>query len=125
MGKVWWRGIRRRCPRCGSKGIFTGWFALADRCPSCAYSFEREEGYWTGAMIVNFAAAELTFAALLLGVVALTWPDVPWTPLLVAGVAAMIIVPIIFYPFSKSLWVAGDYAINPPKEDRMPGGPPV
>jgi uncharacterized protein (DUF983 family) len=125
MGRVLWRGVRRRCPVCGSKGIFAGYFKLADCCPGCGYSFEREEGYWVGAMIVNFAAAELAFAAVLGAGIALTWPEVPWTLLMVVGVTTMVAVPIVFYPYSKSLWVAGDYLLNPPKSERVPGGPPV
>ncbi len=29
-----WRGLRKRCPRCGVAGIFTGWFDLKVDLPA-------------------------------------------------------------------------------------------
>ena len=111
-GRMLGRALRRRCPVCASGGIFDGWFTLRDRCPRCGFSFEREEGYWVGAMIVNIGGAQLLFFAVFLGGLALTYPDVPWTALLVAGLAVMAVFPIVFYPLSKMLWLWGDLAIR-------------
>lgn len=106
--------LRRRCPVCGAPGIFDGWFTLRPRCPRCNFSFEREEGYWVGALIANIAVAELLFAAVFLGGVVLTWPQVPWVPLGVAGVVAMVGLPVAFYPLSKTLWLWVDLAFLHP-----------
>ncbi|MGH3664549.1 MAG: DUF983 domain-containing protein [Egibacteraceae bacterium] len=126
------RATRRRCPLCGSGGIFRGWFDLRARCPGCNFPFEREEGYWVGALIANIAAAETLFAVLLVGGVVLTYPAVPWTALTVAGMALMVALPIGFYPLSKTLWLwvdlaflhpvdADDLARNaPPADDERP-----
>jgi len=79
---------------------------MAQLCPQCGLRFEREEGYWTGAVAINLIATEGLFIVLLvLGIVA-TWPDVPWTTLLVGLVAVNIVMPIVFQPFSRTLWVA-------------------
>jgi hypothetical protein len=40
----------------------------------------------------------------------LTVPDIPWVPLLLAELPIMGLGPIIFYPYSKTLWVAIDRA---------------
>jgi len=106
------RTLRRRCPLCGAGGIFRGWFELRDRCPDCGFSFEREEGYWTGALIVNIGGAQILFFAVFLGGLAVTWPDVPWLALLLAGLAVMATFPIVFYPYSKTLWLWGDLTIR-------------
>ncbi len=106
--------LRRRCPVCGAPGIFDGWFTLRPRCPRCNFSFEREEGYWVGALIANIAVAELLFAAVFLGGVVLTWPDVPWLPLGIVGVVAMVGLPVAFYPLSKTLWLWVDLAFLHP-----------
>src|SRR5688572_20807747 len=90
--------LRRRCPLCGTKPIFDGYFNLRDRCPGCNFSFEREEGYWVGAMIANIAAAEALFAVLFIGGIGVTYPDVPWTQLGIASIALMFALPILFYP---------------------------
>ena len=108
------RALHRRCPVCGAGGIFDGWFELRARCPGCNFSFEREEGYWVGALIANIAVAEGVFAVLFLGGVALTWPQVPWTGLTIAGVVAMLALPVAFYPLSKTLWLWADLALLHP-----------
>jgi uncharacterized protein (DUF983 family) len=104
------RGLTGRCPRCGSGGLFRSWTALVECCPRCGLSFEHEEGYWVGAMTVNVMVA-LVLGAVGLGLaVVLTWPDIPTVPIVAAGVVAMILVPVLFYPLSKTVWVTLDLA---------------
>ena len=62
-GRMLARGAARRCARCGSGGLFRRWFTMAERCPRCDLQFEREEGYWTGAMMINLAVTEAVFLA--------------------------------------------------------------
>jgi uncharacterized protein (DUF983 family) len=38
------RALGKRCPQCGSKGIFKNYLELNETCPACAYRFDREEG---------------------------------------------------------------------------------
>jgi uncharacterized protein (DUF983 family) len=108
------RALRRRCPVCGFKPIFEGWFSLRPRCPQCNFSFEREEGYWVGALIANIAAAEGLFALVLIGGIVATHPDVPWTAISIIGAVVMIGLPILFYPLSKTLWLWLDLAFIHP-----------
>lgn len=86
---------------------------MAERCPTCGHRFERMEGYWLGAIMVNTAVSFGVFLVVLIGVLVLTWPDVAWTALTIGLMAAVAIVPIIFYPFSKTLWVAMEMAARP------------
>jgi uncharacterized protein (DUF983 family) len=116
-----WRALRRRCPLCGHRAIFRTWGQLTERCPGCGYSFEREEGYWVGAMIVNVGAAQGLFFALFIGGLWLTWPDVPWAGLLVVCLLVMAGFPVWFYPRSKTLWVWLDLLVHPYTEDRFDG----
>lgn len=111
------RGLLARCPRCGSGGLFQRYFTMVDRCPRCGHEFERDEGYWVGAMIVNTAFAILMFLAIVVGGVLVTWPSVPWNVLLVASVIAMAVIPVALYPVSKTVWVALDLLVRPP--DRL------
>lgn len=107
------RALRRRCPHCGAEGIFASWGDLVPQCPGCGYTFEREEGYWVGAMIVNLGAAQLLFAVILLGSMMMTWPDVPWVRVVVLSAAAMVAFPVWFYPRSKTIWVWLDTTVHP------------
>ena len=86
---------------------------MVESCPRCSLHFERDEGYWVGAMIVNTAFAILVFLAIVVGGAAITWPDVPWNVLLIASIAAMLIVPVALYPVSKTVWVAMDLLVRP------------
>jgi len=85
---------------------------MVEDCPGCGLHFEREEGYWTGAMMINLAVTEGVFlVAFIVSIVAM-WPDVNWGLVLAIVVAANVVVPIVFYPFAKTLWVAGDMAFR-------------
>jgi uncharacterized protein (DUF983 family) len=110
-GPVGWarplgRGLRGRCPRCGQGGLFHRWFHLPPRCPRCGVAFARDEGSWTGALVVNFALTGVLFTMVLVVLVAVTVPDVPVGTLLAVLVPITLIGPIAFLPVSKTLWVA-------------------
>jgi hypothetical protein len=62
----------------------------------------------------NIVAAELIFAAIFLAIVVWTWPTPPWDLLLYGGVLLMLVVPAVFYPFSKTLFLAFDLTFRPP-----------
>ena len=49
-------GIRLRCPRCGVGRLYAKPFKMFDDCPTCNLRFEREQGYFIGAMYINYAA---------------------------------------------------------------------
>ena len=106
------RGLLKRCARCGSGGLFRRWFAMVERCPRCGLLFEREEGQWVGAMIVNFAVAMVALVSGLAAGLLLTWPDVPWTTVTVVAVVMVVAVPIALYPWSKTVWVAIDLLMH-------------
>ena len=116
------RGMTLRCPRCGQGGLFHRWTEMADACPRCGLHFEQEEGYWTGALVVNTMVA-LSLFALVIGVmVAVTWPDIPVFTTIAIGVVAGIVFPWFFYPISKTAWVAIDLAYFHPERLRLGTG---
>jgi uncharacterized protein (DUF983 family) len=106
---MWW-GFTRRCPRCGSGHLFKGYFTLVPDCPRCGLHFEREQGYFAGALAINIAAVGAVFLVVFVTLVALTVPNVPIAPLLAVLVPIMVFGPILYYPFSKTVWMAVDRA---------------
>lgn len=103
------RGLRCRCPNCGAGSLFESYTRLRPACATCGLRLDRGEAdYFLGAFTVNFVTAELLLVALLAIVVVLSWPEVPWAPLLRAGIALMILAPILFFPVSRTLWLALD-----------------
>ena len=116
IGRMIRRALARHCPNCGSAGIFRGWFALRDRCPRCGHGYDREPGYWVMAIIINTAVTEAIFGIFFVGALIATAPDFPWAPLLLVAVLTNALVPLVFYPLSKTLWVAIDLYMHPADE---------
>jgi uncharacterized protein (DUF983 family) len=107
---LWW-GFTRRCPRCGSGHLFRRYFNIVPDCPRCGLHFEREAGYWSGALAINIIVVGGCFAVVFVAALALTIPAVPVVPLLVLFVPIVVLGPIVYYPFSKTVWMAVDRAI--------------
>jgi uncharacterized protein (DUF983 family) len=106
------RGLVKRCPRCGARHIFDGWFHLRERCPRCGLQFEREEGGFLGAMTINYAVAALIWVPVLIVGFAVTSPNPPVLALTLISIAIMVVVPLLFYPNSKSIWAAVEYLVS-------------
>lgn len=83
---------------------------MVETCPGCGLRFEREPGYWVGAMAMNILVVGGLFAAVFIVLLALTIPEVPVVPLLTVLVPIAALGPVVFYPFSKTIWVAVDRA---------------
>jgi uncharacterized protein (DUF983 family) len=109
-GLMLWRGLRRKCARCGEGKLFRRWVLMVETCPHCHLKFEREPGYWVGAIAMNTAVIGFLFAVVLVAFSAATVPDIPWVTLLIIELPLMAIGPVLFYPFSKTIWVAVDRA---------------
>jgi len=108
--------VRQRCPRCRMGGIFRysifrGFPKMHERCPVCDLRFEREPGYFLGAMYVSYAlgvAIIATFAALLWSVTG-WWvtKDIIWAVVLFLPLAPTITL------FARVLWIYLDQTIDP------------
>lgn len=110
IGTLLKRALVLRCLRCGRGKQFKGWFAMNERCSYCSWHFEREEGYWTGAMAVNLVFSEVLIAAVVIPLAAL---QTPYLPLFAIGLPCTAALPMLFYRHSKSLWMALDFVLNP------------
>jgi uncharacterized protein (DUF983 family) len=110
-------GIRLRCARCGEGGLMAraATLRMHKSCPRCGWVFEREEGYWTGAMGINLVLNELLTSAVAL---LLWWRGAPLAVTLGVGILVAVLFPILFYPFAKSFWMRFDLLVHPPTESR-------
>ena len=108
------RAIRKRCPVCGGGGLFDGWFRMKRSCPTCGLQFNRgESGYALGAMWFNLLAAEAVTIGMTVLIVVRTWPDPPWHILQYTGPIEALVMPLLFFPFSKTLFLAFDLCFRP------------
>jgi uncharacterized protein (DUF983 family) len=112
------RALRLRCPNCGGGPVFVSWSRLVPNCPVCGLGFERgEQGYWLGAYFFNLMAMETIFSVWVAGFLILTWPSPPWGLFQATTLILMLLVPIGFFPYSKTLFLAFDLLVRPPSED--------
>jgi uncharacterized protein (DUF983 family) len=110
------RGAARRCPACGGGRLFTEWFRMAPTCPRCGYRFEREEGFFLGAYVLNLVMAQalVMLLAVLPAIVLLdASPDASLLPIILGGVIGAVVAPLAFSPFSKTLWAAIELIMRP------------
>ena len=108
---VFARGAGRRCPRCGANGLFVGWLKIRDRCPRCRLRLQREEGGFLGAMTINYAVTAFVWLATLVVWLVIDLPDVHVAALTIASLTVAGLVPLLFFPFAKTLWAAVDYLV--------------
>lgn len=105
------RALGLRCPNCGGRDVFRHWFAMRETCPTCGLSLAT--GNRVGAYIFNIGAAEAVMVVVVGTIIVGRWPDPPWTFLEYLAPALMVAVPLVFYPFSKMLFVALDLSAYP------------
>lgn len=107
------RGLRKRCAVCGGGRLFDGWFRMKSQCPTCKTTFEREAGFFGGAVFVNLAFTEVVMFLYLAIATVATLPH-PQVRVLVSGsVAICLVLPVVLYPFSKTTWFAVHLLMEP------------
>ena len=109
-----WRALRRKCPACGAGHIFRRWLFIVPSCPACGLRLDRKEsGYSLGGFWLNLLFAEGVTATIFVTTLVSCWPDVPWTLLQYGLPSLALITPVVFYPFSKTLFLALDLSVRP------------
>jgi hypothetical protein len=109
------RGLVRHCPRCGGGHLFAGWVRLKPRCPTCGLHFEREEGFWLGAYVINMALGESGLVVFFIVLIAVAFNGGRIDPLPFGTAAVLICVggPLLTYPISRTAWSAIDLIMRP------------
>jgi hypothetical protein len=98
-----------RCPRCCRGAVYRGILRTRRECPACGLVFEREPGYYTGAM----------YASYFLGIFG-TMPV--WLALLLTDQSLGLIIGVslglvavlmpVFFHYSRVIWLHIDYVVN-------------
>jgi hypothetical protein len=84
---------------------------MHERCPACGLKFEREDGYFLGAMYIGYGLGVGAIAVL----ATLVWEVLKW-PLMKSAVAgAVLFVPLapVLTWMSRVLWIWMDQSIDP------------
>lgn len=87
---------------------------MNDNCAHCRLKFEREQGYFIGAIYINYAA---TVAIAVPGFFVLdVFSKITVDQQLAFWIPFTVIFPLLFFHHSRSLWLAFDHFINPDKQ---------
>jgi uncharacterized protein (DUF983 family) len=108
--------VRQRCPRCRTGNIFRysvfrGFPKMHERCPVCDLKFEREPGYFLGAMYVSYGLGIVIIAVF----AALLWSMTGWWITKDTVWAVILFLPLAPTTafFSRVLWIYLDQTIDP------------
>jgi len=110
LGTALSRAARLLCPRCGRGTLYATFFGMREACPVCGFRYEREPGYFIGAIYLNYAVT----VGLAMGLVlVLDWTiGLTLTQQLAIAVPLVSVVPVLFFRWSRSLWLALDHLIT-------------
>jgi len=87
---------------------------MHERCPACGFKFEREQGYFLGAMYISYGLA----LAMIVTLTCTLWLSMGWSmqKAVIAAVAIFLpLAPPVTY-FARVLWLYLDWAIDPEPE---------
>jgi hypothetical protein len=84
---------------------------MHDRCPNCGLRFNREPGYFLGAMYISYGLALAMIAAL----GAILWALTDWRIDKIAIWAVLLFLPLapVLALFSRVLWIYFDQKMDP------------
>jgi uncharacterized protein (DUF983 family) len=107
-----WAVLRLRCPRCFQGKVFKGSFAMYDPCPVCGVIFQREEGYFLGAMYVSYILASAFMVSLYFAGQWL-WPDL--NSFLLVFAIAIVYLPVVpgVFRYSRVIWMHLERSVCP------------
>jgi len=82
---------------------------MEEACARCGMRFERAQGYWVGAIYVNYGVTTLIAIAGFF----LTWPRVPMAVELTVWGTFVVLFPLWFFRWSRSVWLGLEFLLNP------------
>ena len=104
------RGLLLQCPYCGQGHIIRYPFWIEDCCPRCGYRFAPESGYFVGGYALNLVGVEII--GLVIIVIILLRSNLSLYQQEFIGIGFAILLPILFFPWSRTLWMALDLTIQ-------------
>ncbi len=105
------RGMKLRCPECGLGRLYRSPFRMNTHCEYCGLIYEREQGYFIGAIYINIIVTETLLLGTLLiyGLVAGAINQTILTTLVILA----IVMPLLAFHHSRGLWLCFDHIMNP------------
>jgi uncharacterized protein (DUF983 family) len=112
-GRILLRGVGLKCPDCGQASIYRSLFKMKHHCSFCGLVFEREQGYFVGAIYINVVVTETLLLVTFLIYLLIVPASDQTIFMTLYGMA--IAIPLAFFHHSRSLWLSIDHIIDPLK----------
>src|SRR5580700_2883615 len=100
--------LSNRCPRCREGEIYRSFLKMNEDCPHCSFVFERQPGYFTGAMFLNCFFLPASMIPLFL-LFAYNGKIIPGG---IVAVILMIFLSPFSFRYSRIFWIQMDYGLN-------------
>lgn len=96
---------------------------MTPSCPGCGLVFRRSPGHWLGSWFLNVLVVQTVLVVGITVLVASTWPSrLRWWEITSVIVVALV-VPLVVFPFTRTLWTAIDLVMRPLEfDDGVPPG---
>jgi uncharacterized protein (DUF983 family) len=112
------RAAYLRCPNYGRGGLFRGVFRMLSRCPECGLSYFPEQGYYVGAMIINYAAPPAVVVGIfLLSLLFRDFTRLSVNSKILLWMAFAIALSLLLTRHAYSFWLGIDFWIKPRQPD--------
>jgi uncharacterized protein (DUF983 family) len=100
-----------RCPRCRQGKIYRTLFTMHEHCAVCRLKFQREQGYFLGALYVYYGLSLPIFLSLVFWVS--TWRS--WSEYFIVFPALLLYAPFIPFTYrtARIIWIHFDRYFDP------------
>lgn len=111
-GKKFYSILNNKCPRCHEGDFyitnhayqFKGFGKNNDTCSKCAYKFEKEPGYFYGAMYVSYALT-VAFSVAIAVAIFVLFPSASYKVYMISILLGLVILMPLSFRLSRLIWM--------------------
>ena len=104
--------LRQRCPVCRRGPVFRRHIKMYETCPVCDHRFEREPGYFVGAMYVSYALGVPIYLALAF-LMQEVFPNLSVIGVILASLPFFLPLAPFLFRYARVIWLHLDWAPDP------------
>ena len=124
MGKIV-SAVKMKCPRCGEGELydrsnlftFKGFFKMKEHCSNCGMKYEKEVGFFYGAMYISYMLNIALFVTATVGYYLLFEEKYDWRYYIMVYLLITFLLVRWIYRMSRSIWLMIMVAYEPEKRD--------
>lgn len=119
--------LKMKCPRCHQGNLFVkknpytfgNMLTMYDHCSNCGLRYEREAGFFYGAMYISYAINIALFVTATVGYYLFLKPIVDWRWYIFGYVALTLLLTPVIFRLSRSIWLTIMTKYDPEKRGEL------